>query len=109
MTEVRGTTAVIDIKNAGLMVTLQGRAGSTLVAAATGPRQHEVIASPGEQWVTVTAFSSGPLRHFHSNESFSIPTDQTRTLAVSFRGGEVVARVDNDPPLTFSRGLRRKN
>jgi hypothetical protein len=107
-TEVRGTTVVIDIKNAGLMVTLETRGWSSLVTAATGPHRHEVITTPGEQSVTITVFSSRPIRHLSSNESFSVQSDQTRTLVVSLVGGQVSARVDNDSPLTFRRGLARQ-
>ena len=108
-TPVGGTTVVIDIRTAGLMVTLEARGNSTLVTAATGPHRHEVMTVPGDQRVTVTLFSHRPIRHFSSNDSFTVPKGQTRTVAVSFDNGQVIARVDDDPPMTLSRGLHRQN
>lgn len=92
------TGLVIDIKESGIQVSVNGGL-SVSVFAGDGPKKQEVSVDPGEHQLVIITLA-GP-RQFATKESFSLQKGQKRNVVVSILDKDVVAKLDNQLlPLT---------
>jgi hypothetical protein len=88
------TALVIDIRDTGMQVSVNG-GGSVSVAAIAAPRKQDIEVEAGEHQLMITTLD--PVRQFTTEKSFSIQTGQTRSLQISIVDKGIVAKLDGQP------------